>query len=94
MEEMPTSIARITQTKKAKMKARAISVDSDDPDADNTDQVINSGETINATNDLYRELDEVPHLFFTPIDHFRCLVDGAKHIYSRCKSSICVPVCR
>jgi len=94
MEETPTSIARITQTKKAKMKAWAISVDSDDPNADNTNQVINSGKTINATNDLYGESDEVPHLFFTPIDHFRCLVDGAKRIYSRCKSSICVPVCR
>ena len=60
LAEETTSNARITRTKKAKMKARAISVDSDNPDADNTDQAINSSEVIDG---LFGEWNEVLHLF-------------------------------
>lgn len=55
-----------TQTKKAKMKAWAISVDSDDPDTNKTycDEAIDSGDTTNTINDgLFDELDEVLHFF-------------------------------
>jgi len=66
-----------TRTKKAKMKAQAISVDSDNPDTDNTDQVMNSSKTTTAADDLFGESDEVCHFFLMLIDCFRCLVDGA-----------------
>jgi len=83
MEET-TSNARISQTKKAKTKARAISVDSDNPDAaDNTDQVMGT----NATDGLFGELNEVYHFSLALIDRIRCLVDEAKRRHSRCKSS-------
>jgi hypothetical protein len=72
-EDETTSSARINQTKKAKMKARAISVDSDTPEAnsDKTDQAMNSGESghtmtqmsTNAINDLSEEFDEVFYFF-------------------------------
>jgi hypothetical protein len=52
-----------TRTKKAKMKARAISGDSDDPDADNTDQVMNSGKTTTAADDLFGESNDVRSFF-------------------------------
>lgn len=59
MEET-TSSARIIQTKKAKLKARAISVDSDTPEADKTDQARNSGDTRNV---ISGEFDEVFYFF-------------------------------
>jgi hypothetical protein len=58
--EETTSNTGITWKKKAKMKAWAISVDSDNPDADNTDRAMNSGETTNVIG----ELDEVLLFFF------------------------------
>lgn len=63
--EETTSNARITQTKKAKIKARAISVDSDNPasDADMTYQAMGLGDATNASgvasaaDGLFGELD-------------------------------------
>jgi hypothetical protein len=86
--EVTTSNARISQTKKAKMKARAISVDSDNPDAaDNTDQAMDSSETTNATDGLFGEPDKVLHFALISIDCIRCLVARAKRRHGRCKSS-------
>lgn len=88
-----TSIARTTQTKKAKMKARAISVDSDDPDANKTYEEIDSADTVNTVGDgLFGELDEVLHLFLMSINRISCLVDEIKYRYSRCELSNTFPV--
>lgn len=58
------SNAGISQTKKAKMKARAISVDSDNPDAGNSiDQAMNSSKTVTAIDGLFGESDKVCHFF-------------------------------
>jgi hypothetical protein len=65
--EETTSSARPTLTKKAKMKARAISVDLDTPDADKSDRAMNSGDiTYNAIDesDIYGDFDEVYFIFF------------------------------
>ena len=91
MEETTSSNAWISQTKKAKTKARAISVDLDNPDtADNTDQAMGSHETTNAIDGLFGESNEVLHFSLTSIDRIRCLVDEAKRRHGRCKSSKCV----
>src|SRR6266849_5060776 len=72
------------------MKAWAISVDSDNPDADNTDQALNSSKTMNATDGLFGESDKVLHFFLMSADHIRCLVDVAKYWQYRCKPAECV----
>jgi hypothetical protein len=49
------------------MKARAISVDLDTPDADKSDRAMNSGDiTYNAIDesDIYGDFDEVYFIFF------------------------------
>ena len=92
-EETTSNARTTTQTKKARMKARAISVDSDDPDTNKTycDEAIDSGDATNTINDgLFDELDEVLHFFLTPIYHFRHLVDEIKCRYSKRESSRCV----
>ena len=96
--EKTTSNTRISQKKKAKMKAQAIFVDSDNSDtgdaADNTNQVMDSSETMNVTDSLSKEPDKVLHLSLTSTYHIRCLVAGAKHRNDRCKSSKCVSCVR
>jgi hypothetical protein len=71
LAEETTSSARTTLTKKAKMKARAISVDSDTHDTDKTDQAMNSGDTTYDASaidesDIYGDFDEVLHFFLMP----------------------------
>ena len=63
-ETTSSATGRISQTKRAKLKARAISIDSNASEADKTSiQAMDSGDTTNAINDLYKEFDEVFYFF-------------------------------
>jgi hypothetical protein len=58
-EMIPNGDTDITQTKRAKMKTRAISVDADTPNADAIDPASKSSDETNTIDDLYGEPDEV-----------------------------------